>query len=142
LVKSTKKGTRTTYIVSDKFIEVCQTNRANFKITFWSGEPVRATKRKLLKFLKNIRTFETVIKTIFEKHELKNLVPRYEAIKKELEEIEVRFKDHIADLRNERNYLRKSLDNQQEQFSKLLQAVQQRNLIEATEKGIKPNNDD
>ena len=41
LVKSTKKKTRTTYIVSDKFIEVCQTNRTNFTDKLLKvGEPI------------------------------------------------------------------------------------------------------
>ena len=132
LVKSTKKKTRTIYSVSTKFIEVCQTNRANFNDNLLKvGEPIEQPNGTI------IEVFTAEQYEQFEK-QLKD----YHTIKKELEEIEVRFKEHIADLRNERNYLRKSLDNQQEQFSKLLQAVQQRNLIEATEKGIKPNNDD
>lgn len=132
LVKSTKKKTRTIYSVSTKFIEVCQTNRANFNDNLLKvGEPIEQPNGTI------IEVFTAEQYDQFEK-QLKD----YHTIKKELEEIEVRFKEHIADLRNERNYLRKSLDNQQEQFSKLLQAVQQRNLIEATEKGIKPNNDD
>jgi len=129
LVKSTKKKTRTIYSVSTKFIEVCQTNRANFNDNLLKvGEPIEQPNGTI------IEVFTAEQYEQFEK-QLKD----YHTIKKELEEIEVRFKEHIADLRNERNYLRKSLDNQQEQFSKLLQAVQQRNLIEATEKGIKPN---
>ena len=132
LVKSTKKKTRTIYSVSTKFIEVCQTNRANFNDNLLKvGEPIEQPNGTI------IEVFTAEQYEQFEK-QLKD----YHTIKKELEEIEVRFKEHIADLRNERNYLRKSLDNQQEQFSKLLQAVQQRNLIEATEKGIKPNEND
>jgi hypothetical protein len=142
LVKSTKKKTRTIYSVSTKFIEVCQTNRANFNDNLLKvGEPIEQPNGTIIEVFtpKQVDKYKTIIK---QHAELSDLVPRYEAIKKELTEIEERFKDHIADLRNERNYLRKSLDNQQEQFSKLLQAVQQRNLIEATEKGIKPNEND
>ena len=140
LVKSTKKKTRTTYIVSDKFIEVCQTNRTTFTDKFKNDDDVLKLPNGRIVASFSEDEYNHLDKVIFEEHP--KILAEYQKVKKELEEIEVRFKDHIADLRNERNYLRKSLDNQQEQFSKLLQAVQQRNLIEATEKGIKPNEND
>ena len=96
LVKSTKKKTRTIYSVSTKFIEVCQTNRANFNDNLLKvGEPIEQPNGTI------IEVFTAEQYDQFEK-QLKD----YHTIKKELEEIEVRFKEHIADLRNERNYLR------------------------------------
>lgn len=141
LVKATKKGTRTTYNVSNKFIEVCRTNRANFNDNLLKvGDPIEQPNGTIVQVFTNeeFENLSQIEKALNKKiDDEKKVLIEYHKLKKELEEIEIRFKDHIQDLRNERNYLRKSLDNQQEQFSKLLQAVQQRNLIEATEKGIK-----
>jgi len=138
LVRFKNVGKRKSYSVSDMFLDTCRKSNQNFKNKVWSGEDLGEEVIIETFTPEEHKKFETVIKQHSElSNELNNLIPKYNAIKKDLEEIEARFKDHITDLRNERNYLRKSLDNQQEQFSKLLQAVQQRNLIEATEKGLK-----
>ena len=60
----------------------------------------------------------------------------YQRLKTELQKITDDLTDHIKDLRNERDYLRGSLDSAREQMDNILQQMQQRNFIEAKEKGL------
>lgn len=76
-------------------------------------------------------------------HDFEKKLTEYHQIKKDLTQIEQRFKEHIADLREQiedlkqqRNFLQKSLEVQQKETGNLLKVVQQRNFIEATEKKV------
>lgn len=76
-------------------------------------------------------------------HDFEKKLTEYHQIKKDLTQIEQRFKEHIADLKEQiedlkqqRNFLQKSLEVQQKETGNLLQVVQQRNFIEATEKKV------
>lgn len=52
-------------------------------------------------------------------------------------EVEVRLlRERLEDFQNQVNYLRTSLDKQNNQFQKLIDSIQQRNFIEAKDKGL------
>lgn len=52
-------------------------------------------------------------------------------------EVEVRLlRERLEDFQNQVNYLRTSLDKQNDQFQKLIDSIQQRNFIEAKDKGL------
>lgn len=60
----------------------------------------------------------------------------YKRLQSELESVASQMEERLADLRNERDYLRGSLDGYREQIDKLYAGIQRRDWIEAKEKGL------
>ncbi len=121
------------YLVSDLFIKkVGKAGKEYREQLFKVGEPKEQPDGTI------IEAFTPEQYELFERQ-----LTEYHQIKKDLTQIEQRFKDHIADLKEQiedlkqqRNFLQKSLEVQQKETGNLLQVVQQRNLIEATEKKV------
>ena len=67
---------------------------------------------------------------------LQKIIVDYDRIKSELSQTEQRFKEHLADIKSERDYLRNSLESTRQQMQKVIDIVTQRNYIEAKEKNI------
>ena len=60
----------------------------------------------------------------------------YKRLQSELESVASEMEERLADLRNERDYLRGSLDGYRKQIDKLYAGIQRRDWIEAKEKGL------
>lgn len=133
------KNSRPYYIVSDGFInEVGKNGKEYRQQILKAGERIEQPDGTIVEAFsyETYKKFEDLAAN-FDK------IKKFEKLKKELQEIESRFKQHIEDLRNQiedlkeqRNSYFLALKEEQSQNKALLQVVSQRNLIEAKEKKV------